>query len=108
METLITDFSNFEVKTLRNTIVPFKNDSIEGHYEFRNYGLFHKPTNSWVSLGSTCKYTGIALPTQYSKSVWDDVMKGGITTTPELGFALVDVKSTLPYNWVMAHPHKTK
>lgn len=97
MKTLVTNLIGFEIRTLKNTIVPFKNDRIAGHYAFDLFGLFDTNTNSWVSLGSRCKYTDIAIPTQYKRSVWEQVLSDGLIMDTKLGFELVNVSKTLPH-----------
>lgn len=100
MTTLATPLVGFEIRTLRNTVVQFKNDRIAGHYSFDLYGLFDTKSNSWVSIGSKCKYTGIALPTQYKKSVWESILVDGLIMDSELGFELIHISKTLPYGSV--------
>lgn len=97
METIATSLVGFEIRTLRNTVMPFKNEVIAGHYSFDLYGLFDTKTSSWVSLGSKCKYSGIAIPTQYKKSVWESIFPDGIIMDAKLGFELIHISKTLPY-----------
>lgn len=87
---LITDFTNYEIRKLDGFIVKFRTATRAGYYELKGFSLFDKASKSFVSLGSRCKLSGMTLPTLYErKKIWKEIMSGGFTDDRSLGFDLV-------------------
>jgi len=86
---LITDFSQYEIRKLDGFILTFQGNRVSGYYELSKFGLYDVARKSFVSLGSRCKHSGIALPTHYKAKIWREIMQGGIHDDRALGFDLV-------------------